>query len=153
MIQSHSQVLIKTDASRKRWGAVCQGKSTGGQWPKEEQLLHINLTELKAIKLALLIFNKQKPLKPVHFQIDSTTALLYLVKMVCVCVWGGGDREPNVTEIKHRNLTESLETPDHNYCRIPSNFFECGSRLAVSKQQGPIRMDFKNSSRGKERPK
>ena len=90
MIQSHSQVLIKTDASRKRWGAVCQGKSTGGQWPKEEQLLHINLTELKAIKLALLIFNKQKPLKPVHFQIDSTTALLYLVKMVCVCVWGGG---------------------------------------------------------------
>ena len=111
--------------------------------------MHINLTELKAIKLALLIFNKQKPLKPVHFQIDNTTALLYLVKMR----GGGGDRETNVTEIKPRNLTESLETPDHNYCRIPSNFFECGSRLAVSKQQGPIRMDFKNSSRGKERTK
>ena len=53
----------------------------------------------------------------------------------------GGNREPNVTEIKQRNLAVSLETPDHNYCRIPSKFFECGGRLAVSKQQGPIRME------------
>ena len=27
-----------------------------------------------------------------------------------------GNREPNVTEIKQRNLAVSLETPDHNYC-------------------------------------
>ena len=53
----------------------------------------------------------------------------------------GGNRELNVTEIKQRNLAVSLETPDHNYCRIPSKFFECGGRLAVSKQQGPIRME------------
>ena len=26
----------------------------------------------------------------------------------------GGNREPNVTEIKQRNLAISLETPDHN---------------------------------------
>ena len=53
----------------------------------------------------------------------------------------GGNREPNVTKIMQRNLAVSLETPDHNYCRIPSKFFECGGRLAVSKQQGPIRME------------
>ena len=111
MIQSHGQVLIQTDASRKGWGAVCQGISTGRQWLKEEQLLHINVLELKAVKLALLTFNKQKSLKAVHFQIDNTTALLYLVKM-------GGNRELNVTEIKQRNLAVSLETPDHNYCTI-----------------------------------
>ena len=82
LIQSHSQVLIQTDASRKGWGAVCQGMSTGeGKRSKEEQLLHINVLELKAVKLALLTFNKQKSLKAVHFQIDNTTALLYLVKM------------------------------------------------------------------------
>ena len=52
-----------------------------------------------------------------------------------------GNREPNVTEIKQRNLAVSLETPDHNYCRIPSKFFECRGRLAVLKQQGPIRME------------
>ena len=27
----------------------------------------------------------------------------------------GGDREPNVTEFKQRNLAVLLETPDHNY--------------------------------------
>ena len=31
----------------------------------------------------------------------------------------GGNREPNVPEIKQRNLAVSLETPDQNYCRIP----------------------------------
>ena len=46
-----------------------------------------------------------------------------------------GNREPNVTEIKQRNLAVSLETPDHNYCRIPSKLFDCGGRLAFSKQQ------------------
>ena len=38
-------------------------------------------------------------------------------------------------------MAVSLETPDHNYCRKPSKFFECGGRLAFSKQQGPIRME------------
>ena len=44
--------------------------------------IYINVLELKAVKLALLTFNKQTSLKAVHFQIDNTTALLYLVKMV-----------------------------------------------------------------------
>ena len=35
LIQSHSQVLIQTDASRRGWGEVCQGISTGVQWLKE----------------------------------------------------------------------------------------------------------------------
>ena len=62
LIQSHSQVLIQTDASRTVWGAVYQVISTG-EWSKEEQLLHINVSELKAVKLALFTFNKQKSLK------------------------------------------------------------------------------------------
>ena len=39
LIQSHSQVLIQTDTSRKGWGALCQGISNGGQWSKEDKLL------------------------------------------------------------------------------------------------------------------
>ena len=81
LIHSHSQVLIQTDASREGWGAVCQEISTGGQWSKEEQLLHIIVLELKIVKLSLLTFNKQKSLKAVHIQVDNTTALLYLVKI------------------------------------------------------------------------
>ena len=73
---------------------------------KEEELLHINVLELEAVKLALLAFNKQKSLKVVYFQIGNTTALLVLVKM--------RNREPNVTGIKQRNFAVSLETPDYN---------------------------------------
>ena len=38
--------------------------------------------------------------------------------------------------IKQRIKAVSLETPDHNYWRVTSKFVECGSRLAVWKQQG-----------------
>ena len=116
----------------KRVGVQCvKGYQQVGQWSKEELLLHINVLELKAVKLALLTFNKQKSLKAIHFHVDNTTAQLYLVNI----------GEPNVTEVKQRNLTVSPETSDHNYFRIPSKFFQRGGRLAVSKQQGSIRME------------
>ena len=54
----------------------------------------------------------------------------------------GGNREQYVTEIKERNLAVFLELPDHNYCRIPSKFFEYGGRLAISKPQGLIKMEL-----------
>ena len=43
-------LLIETDASRKGWGAYCQGISTGGPWCLEEKRLHINCLELLAIR-------------------------------------------------------------------------------------------------------
>ena len=77
LIQSHSQGLIQTDASRKGWGTVCQGKSTEWKWKwsKEEHLLHINVLELKAVKLALFTFNKQNISK--QFIFKKTTPLNY----------------------------------------------------------------------------
>ena len=66
----------------KRVGVQCvKGYQQVGQWSKEEQLLHINVLELKAVKLALLTFNKQKSLKAIHFHVDNTTAQLYLVNI------------------------------------------------------------------------
>ena len=59
---------------------------------------------------------------------------------------GRRNRELNVTEIKQRNFVVSLETSDHNYCRIPSKFFECGGRLAVSKQQGHFKIETLSKS-------
>ena len=56
-------------------------RDVGREKSKEDQLLHINVLELKAVKLALLTVKKQKSLKAVHFEIDNTTSLLYLVKM------------------------------------------------------------------------
>ena len=45
-----------------------------GESSKKEQLLQVNVLELEPVKLALLTFSKQKPLKAVHFQIDNTIA-------------------------------------------------------------------------------
>ena len=44
IIQSSSLVLMQTDASKKGWGAVCQGIKTGGLWSKKEQEYHISLS-------------------------------------------------------------------------------------------------------------
>ena len=132
LIQSHSQVLIQTDASIKGRVSVCQGISTEGQWSKEEQLLHINILELKAVKLALLTFNKKIS--------EGTSFSNRQHPCTILPCENGGSRESIVTEIKQINLAVFREIPNHNNCRIPSKFFECGGRLAVLKQQGPIRM-------------
>ena len=49
---------ISADASTKWWVATCQGISTGGPWSEEEQKVHINILELKAVHLAILTFAK-----------------------------------------------------------------------------------------------
>ena len=46
------------------------------------QQLHINVLEMKVVKLALLAYHKQFQMKAIHFQIDNTTALSYLAKMM-----------------------------------------------------------------------
>ena len=59
LLASVSQSSADTNRCiQKGMGSVCQGILTGGQWSKEKQLLHINVLELKAVKLALLTFNK-----------------------------------------------------------------------------------------------
>ena len=62
---------MTSDASKKGWGASCQGITTGGPWSKEEKNLHINILELKAMKLALLNFTNRKNLQRVHIQMDK----------------------------------------------------------------------------------
>ena len=47
----------------------------------QEQQLHINVLEMKAVKLALLAYHKHFQMKAIHFQIDNTTILSYVVKM------------------------------------------------------------------------
>ena len=81
LIQPQNFLTIKTEASKKGWGAVCQGIPTGEELNLQEQQLHINALQMKAAKLALLEYHKQFQMKAIHFQIDNTTSLSYLVKM------------------------------------------------------------------------
>ena len=51
---AHKPALVmEMDASRRGWGAVCQGARTGGPWSEVEQQWHINSLEALAAFLAV----------------------------------------------------------------------------------------------------
>ena len=82
LLDSVSQSSADTDRCiQKGMGCSMSRDINRGQCQRRNQLLHINVLELKSLKLTLLTFNKQKFLKAVYFQIDNTTALLYPAKM------------------------------------------------------------------------
>ena len=72
--------ILYTDASELGWGAFSHGVSTGGRWTNEEQQLHINALELKAIYLALRSFCTED-YQHVKILTDNTTALAYVKHM------------------------------------------------------------------------
>ena len=84
-------MTIQTDASLAGWGAHCQGMKTGA-WTQEETFFHINVLELKAVYLGLLTFTTNRKPSHIHFQIDNTCAIAYLLKM-------GGTQNRCMTDI------------------------------------------------------
>ena len=72
---------IKTDASKRGWGAVCQGMSTQGIWSDQERLEHINQLELKAAFYALKAFTKDMTNTQVHLKVDNRATVAQINKM------------------------------------------------------------------------
>ena len=66
---------------RNRFGAVCQGTTTGETWSYQEMTKYINILELITVKLATLTLTKGKLVTAIHLKIDNMTALSNLVKM------------------------------------------------------------------------
>ncbi|CAB4020243.1 Transposon Ty3-G Gag-Pol poly, partial [Paramuricea clavata] len=87
LFQKPIDLIIETDASRKGWGAYCQGISTGGPWCLEEKRLHINCLELLAGSLAIKTFTKDKVCAHVKLLMDNTAAVAYINKSL-VMNWG-----------------------------------------------------------------
>ena len=83
VIQPQAQVLIQTDASKKRLWEL---------WSKKEQGLHINQLELLAIKSAILTFAKMWKMSTIPVQVDNMAVLSYLLKM-------GGAKNPDLVQI------------------------------------------------------
>ena len=81
LIAHNSSLTIETDASKKGWGAVCDGVRTGGPWSPEESRLHINCQELLAAFLAVKCFAKGKTNVTIHLKMDSMSALTYINKL------------------------------------------------------------------------
>ena len=75
------KIVIESDASKSGWVAVCQGQSAGGPWSQEERREHINLLELKAAHMTVLIFAGRLKPESVHLQMGNQAALAYTRKM------------------------------------------------------------------------
>ena len=71
-------IVIETDASRLGWGTSCQELKTGDHWSLEEQELHINALELKAVLLAIQTFMKGIEHQHILVRTDNVTAKAYI---------------------------------------------------------------------------
>ena len=81
LVSIPAQLIISSDASMTGWGAFCQNQSAVGPWSIIERKCHINVLELRAVKLAIMIFTVNKKIQSIHMRMDNMAALKYLVKM------------------------------------------------------------------------
>ena len=80
-------IEIRTDASKKGWGAYLEGDTTQGLWTSSESELHINELELKAIYFSLKAFTERLKDKHIKILCDNSTAVTYINAM-------GGTKSP-----------------------------------------------------------
>ena len=70
-------ITMTTDASNTGWGGISDGVFTGGLWSKDEQSLHMNCLELKAVLLSIKAFISKKEKLPF-------TYCLIIPPVICV---------------------------------------------------------------------
>lgn len=74
-------VVIDTDASKTGWGATNQITDANGFWTAEEAAEHINVLELRAVRLGIQAILKTEHKKHVHVRVDNKTAVANINKM------------------------------------------------------------------------
>ena len=76
------QATVFTDSSTTGWGIYWEQGDLeyGEEWPIEQQSWHINILELKAVLLALLMLVKHLRNKHIQLFIDNTTAISCIKK-------------------------------------------------------------------------
>jgi hypothetical protein len=97
-------LTVFTDASSEGWGAHLKGIEVSGVWNSEERKLHINILEMKAVKLALERFATTIQSKAVLIATDNTTVLSYLNNQ-------GGTRSWSLMDVTNEvfQVTQSLQ--------------------------------------------
>ena len=81
-------VRVFTDASTQGWGAHCEGQTCQGLWSPSERTLHINVLELRAVRLALAEFLPPRG-SVVLVSTDNSTVVAYINRQ-------GGTRSPSL---------------------------------------------------------
>nr|XP_042698655.1 leucine-rich repeat and calponin homology domain-containing protein 1 isoform X6 [Chrysemys picta bellii] len=81
-------LTLVTDAADLGWGAHLGDLWTLGLWSREEKLLHINLKELRAVRLTCQTFHATIEGHSMSVLTDNTTAMFYINKQ------GGSQSSP-----------------------------------------------------------
>ena len=81
MISPIPDIVMETDASLLRWGAVSDGVRTNDLWSERERTLHINHPELMAGAFVVKAFARQQRDVHLHLKMDNKTAVCYINKM------------------------------------------------------------------------
>ena len=71
-------IELRTDASKKGWGAYLDGDTTQGLWSVSESQLHINELELTAVHFAVQAFGERLQNKHVKILCDNSTTVAYV---------------------------------------------------------------------------
>ena len=79
-------------------------------------------------------------MKAVHFQVDTTTALMYLLKME------GGYWKEGTSGPCQGYMGLYLEEWDYDYSRISAKLLKRGGRLTVKEPQGQFRVETFSSN-------
>ena len=155
LFQSSVDLVIETDASRKGWGAYCEGISTGGpSWYAEEKHVHINCLELLAGSFAIKTFWKNKAVAHVKLLMDNTSAVAYINKMggthsqtlanLVVALWNWRLKHQIHVSAEHlpavlnlRADRESREVTDPSNWKLDPTLFQ-----ALLQKWGPLDVDL-----------
>ena len=74
-------VIIQSDASKKRWGAVFEGQEIGGRRTTSEASRHINILGLEAPVFAFKSFGDKIIGAHIQMHLDNTTAVACINNM------------------------------------------------------------------------
>ena len=121
------QLIIRKEASKTCWRAVCQRTTTRETWSYQEMTKHINVLELIAVKLAILTFTRRKSITPIYLQIDNITAVL-LGK-------AGGNLQPTTATSIQENMGLSVSQSNSSYSRVLTEYFRQIGKPEIMKIQ------------------
>ena len=74
-------IVIHSDASLAGWGATDSVSTVGAPWKDTDDLLHINVLELTAARLALETLATAAQSTHIQLKLDNLTAIAYVNKM------------------------------------------------------------------------
>ena len=78
LIRDEPSIIICTDSSKLGWGAVTENSRTRGSWSLEDQKLHINVLEMKAVLFGLQSLCDNIKSSHIKIKTDSYTGVCYI---------------------------------------------------------------------------